>query len=707
MPDYSKNIPLEEEIAQVNETARSARHAQVFYLTIVAFGYLLLLSITHRHLMLNADVRMPFINLEVPLNLFFIVAPPLLLLVHFAIMQQHVILSGKMEKLCNRPDFNPEKHEALLSSYHFVQHRLGRNRGLLFRLFLGLRYGLVFYGLPALLFLLFLWRFLPYHDEAISWWHRFCLWVAVIQMWVFAYYLRNPHGPITGSLLKKLFSKAYFHQFMPGCRAALGLVAGIMIIFISFFLNIPHGGVEGKGWLEKNLLQTSLCFPVMIDENTTRKACWLTAVLTEWSPVFFRRNLVVRDQDLVHDVKWEPEKEASLRLRGRDFRYADFSNSDMHRADLQGADLRGANLSGVNLEKARISHANMERIDLSYAKLINADLRFAKLSRSTLLGINLENSILFSAELNFSNFTKGKDFFTYANLKNVNLRDSELYGAFLDGAALQGADMRGAILDGSILSGADIQGANLSSASLIGADLSSAGLQGSNLSFANLLGADLTYADMQGANLRKANLKRSLLNKTDIRKTWLMEAYVWETTKPESYSYEYTKWNINVTEMITENEISCIKWLLTNKFIVNKKIRERLMHITKTRKNLPWKNSDDYIFWRDYAEKPNKKDKIIVLIKFGHTQAEYLCALIKNRSIKKSLWNFIYEPYIGIGSFPDDPLDATKEASSWDEESQYSAAYAWKLCPDLIEDEQIRRIFKTFSQKLLKNKNNN
>jgi hypothetical protein len=75
------------------------------------------------------------------------------------------------------------------------------------------------------------------------------------------------------------------------------------------------------------------------------------------------------------------------------------------------------------------------------------------------------------------------------NLKEADLREAHLKGAYLPWANLKGAD----------LSLAHLEGADLSSANLKGADLIAARLEGADLSRADLNGADLLWANLEGA----------------------------------------------------------------------------------------------------------------------------------------------------------------------------------------------------------------
>ena len=74
------------------------------------------------------------------------------------------------------------------------------------------------------------------------------------------------------------------------------------------------------------------------------------------------------------------------------------------------------------------------------------------------------------------------------------LRDANLRGANLSGAALRGANLSGAALRGANLSGADLRDANLRDADLRGSNLRDADLRGADLRDANLRCADLSGA---------------------------------------------------------------------------------------------------------------------------------------------------------------------------------------------------------------------
>ncbi len=104
-----------------------------------------------------------------------------------------------------------------------------------------------------------------------------------------------------------------------------------------------------------------------------------------------------------------------------------------------------------------------------------------------------------------------------ALLVGADVRRTELQGADLSFAQLQGAELKGAQLQGADLSGAELQGVDLSFAQLQGVDLSFAQLQGADLSGAELQGTDLSFAQLQGTDLSFAQLQGADLSGAQLQ----------------------------------------------------------------------------------------------------------------------------------------------------------------------------------------------
>jgi hypothetical protein len=130
--------------------------------------------------------------------------------------------------------------------------------------------------------------------------------------------------------------------------------------------------------------------------------------------------------------------------------------------------------------------------------------------------------------------------------RQIELRESNLRAADLNGIELWGADLwkvnlREAQLWQAKLAGAFLGRANLSEASLWQADLEGAYLWKANLEGANLTEANLEQANLEGSNLNGANLQQTNLINADLRKVigltrqQLSKAICDETTQLPDY----------------------------------------------------------------------------------------------------------------------------------------------------------------------------
>ena len=126
----------------------------------------------------------------------------------------------------------------------------------------------------------------------------------------------------------------------------------------------------------------------------------------------------------------------------------------------------------------------------------------AVLPKVDLEGANLQGASLFRAQL-----------------RDASLDGAQLRGASLEGAQLQGAGLDRAQLQGASLDGAQLQGASLAGAQLQGARLWGSQLQGAWLGFSQLQGASLDDAHLEGAwlQLRRFRPRRSSLRSSKAR----------------------------------------------------------------------------------------------------------------------------------------------------------------------------------------------
>ncbi|HMF07040.1 MAG TPA: hypothetical protein VKE72_08535, partial [Methylocella sp.] len=149
-------------------------------------------AVTHKDLLLENPVKLPFLNVELPLVAFFFLAPILFIVSHAYTLMHFVMLAAKVgafdKELRAQLGNAPETREGLrrqLPSNIFVQFLAGpgdiRNGGLGWLLKATAWITLVI-G-PILLLLLIQVQFLPYHLEWVTWVQRFAILVDVILLW--------------------------------------------------------------------------------------------------------------------------------------------------------------------------------------------------------------------------------------------------------------------------------------------------------------------------------------------------------------------------------------------------------------------------------------------------------------------------------------------------------------------------------------------
>ena len=123
--------------------------------------------------------------------------------------------------------------------------------------------------------------------------------------------------------------------------------------------------------------------------------------------------------------------------------------------------------------------------------------------------LNLRNTDLRHTNLNCADLR-------YADLEGVNLSYANLEGANLNCADLRYADLYGTNLKSAYLKYADLEGVNLRNANLYEASLRYANLRYANLRYANLKYADLEGVNLEGVDLSCADLRGASLTNAKL-----------------------------------------------------------------------------------------------------------------------------------------------------------------------------------------------
>ena len=191
------------DVGELQKALNDAAHkASVLWTTFIIFQLYLAIafgSVTHRDLFLETPVKLPLLNVDLPLVAFFAVAPTLLVIFHFYVFLQLFALAATAK------DYNTLLLEEapLTSDRQYLRHRL--DSFLVLRSLAGPRYQrmgfgglslrlivwITLVGTPVLILLQAQVMFLPYHREWIVWLHRIAILFELVIIWYFWVYLRS------------------------------------------------------------------------------------------------------------------------------------------------------------------------------------------------------------------------------------------------------------------------------------------------------------------------------------------------------------------------------------------------------------------------------------------------------------------------------------------------------------------------------------
>jgi Pentapeptide repeats (8 copies) len=372
--------PMMELLADTNVTSGAARNAWLFFLALLTYFLIALAGVSHKDLLLESAIELPLLQVKIPQRSFFLFGPLILMLVHFGLLLQHVMLARKLREFHSRVthqegpgSFRQHRFRVQLHSYTYAQAIAGPYRSPLLGAFLHTMTWVTLGLLPLLVLLDFQVTYLPYHDAFVTTLHRTYIALDLILLLIFGVFLRFPD--------KGFFAGLGANLVQHPSNFLVTLVLAIAALVFSFLVaTIPE---EPLDRFASRLISTPVPFGTE-PAQAKRVAFWPTAYLFEGETndiegrpeSIFSRNLVVINQAVVAPQQPEPE-DASISLRGRDLKYASFDRSDLRRADMTGADLTGASMVQTVLIKAKFIKAKLRNVDLRNAALISTFMRGA------------------------------------------------------------------------------------------------------------------------------------------------------------------------------------------------------------------------------------------------------------------------------------------------------------------------------------------
>ena len=576
MPENDYRARLNRLQGAADDAARVVRNVYLTFLLVSLYVALIVGATTDEQLLRVSDVRLPLLNVGLPIIAVYFLVPFLYLVLHFNLLLQIYLLSRKLFTLDAAIDrlpagFNKAEQRNLLYPLPIAHRLLPGWHQRSTRWLFGVVVLLTVVILPIAILGGVQLRFLPYHSETMTWWHRAIVMLDLLLAWVFWPIIVTRQGGWSAWFMGIVGLKTDSR----GHRAAVAANAIptlLMLVISGYLAVVPGRSIENHtpridlAWvldeLDKCKRMPAADSPLtcvvfgLLEEDLAASWKFLRAVTgrLDMSDILMRRNLRLREKTLVEEApppeviavyaakKW-PLDEAwkdharGLDLSERDLRFADFRKARVF-ADFRGADLDGAVFIEADVRLANFAPFELPGQDPRPTKLNGAFFRSAKLQGANLRGAELQGADLVEAQLQDADLIEarlqGADL-TVARLQGADLRAASLQGADLTQAQLQGADLSLHLdlavqtqLQGADLSGALLQGADLRWAELQGADLSRAELQGANLGWAELQGADLSMAELQGADLRGAGLQGTDLREAQLQGADLRFAQLWK-----------------------------------------------------------------------------------------------------------------------------------------------------------------------------------
>jgi hypothetical protein len=436
-------------------------------------------AVTHRDLLLESPVKLPFLTVELPLKAFFVLGPLVFLIVHAYVLLHFVLLAGKvgafhLELQAQIPgDDARSRLRRQLPNNIFVQSLAGPREartgvtGFLLRRMIEI--SLV--AGPIALLVLFPLQFLPYHSEWITWWQRLAIVIDIALLWI-----------LWPSIASGETTRLRGNDFR-----RVPVLGSLLASSLALLLAVTIATFPGE-WLEEKLPPVRL-IPTTWEAWTLPSVQAIQAPGSGWATL---HELLVAGE--VNYVTGRPQS-----LWSNVLVLPNFEVGDRVKFDTEGKIAISSiimSLRGRSLEGAVLVAAHLRKADFTGARLSGADFWRADLQ-----------------EANFGCDRVGIEP-KCTQLQGTNLTQTKLQGASFFGAQLQGANLHYAQLQGANLRFAQLQGAALSDRKV------SAGIK--ELSHANLQGASLVGTQLQGASLVGTQLQASLLR-----------AFVWRAQAPE------------------------------------------------------------------------------------------------------------------------------------------------------------------------------
>jgi hypothetical protein len=399
------------------------------YLFVLLYLAIAVGGVTHRELLLETPVKLPFLNVDLPLIGFFVLGPLLFIIVHTYVLLHIGLLARKARafdaELRNQitEDDTRTRLRLQLPSNIFVQFLAGpkdARTGITGVLLRAIAWVSLVVG-PVALLVFFVLQFLPYHSEPVSWWQRLLVAADLTLLWLlWPQVVQANEGAWTSA------------QAIKGGKLLAGVATVVPAVLVFTVATFP-----GE-WLDRHLPDLNF-IPTKANFIPTKapiKSPGPRDATARRPPTIIEHRVPPRS-----DTWSSPHK--LLFAGGVDFVAQKPRSLWSNRLVLPGFDVIDRptlSLRGRHLEGAVLIAAHLRKVDLTGAQLQGAELMAADLREANLDCVGIDNKVC----------TQLQD----ASLDRAQLQGASLYRAQLQGASLAEAsvwrvDVRDAVIEGA------------------------------------------------------------------------------------------------------------------------------------------------------------------------------------------------------------------------------------------------------------------
>src|ERR1700732_14667 len=322
-------------VTALNHSAERARTLWFSFLTFMLYLAIATGTTTHRMLFLESPLNLPALNIALPLLGFYILTPVIFVVLHFYMLLNLVLLARTartfddgLARAFPQEGEGRENFRMRIENTLFVQLLVGgrlEREGINAKL-LSLMALITLALAPVALLLMIQIKFLPYHSEAITWWHRGLLALDLALVWTLWPGYRSGWGI-------RLWPKKTWWLAVPGVLSAAALAYAAMVAtFPDERIYVATDWLHGSTHLN----------PYTDEVSSPDRPTWYALI----API---NTLDLHGEDLIDDTKLAHiiEKNesstgaerwvATLLLKGRDLTGADLSEADVRHVDFTGA----------------------------------------------------------------------------------------------------------------------------------------------------------------------------------------------------------------------------------------------------------------------------------------------------------------------------------------------------------------------------------